>query len=727
MQNIFIEFLPPWIETGLQPAFYDKESGTILQQVSRMYAKMNELISVINKQNTVIEEYIQKFIELKDYVDDYFENLDVQEEINNKLDDMAEHGELAEIISAYLQMKAVLGFDTPTELKGATNLIAGSYAKTYGYKRKGDGVYDLYYVRDVDVSDINDNYNVIILTEDPTLVAIRLPHDGKRIIELKSTDNFQDYFDLECEKEIVFPSGTTTLTECLMVNSDTTVNLNGSTVNFNYARSQIFDYDWDDTLGFVGFRPTDTFTEWNGNHDITIKNGWIRGGCSSFLHSKNVLFESVDFMTQGGRHSIQFAGCRNFIVRYCNFYGVQDQDVTLASECINIDHCSYGGNPIISEHSPMWDGTKSYNVLIESNTFHSTTTEGLAYKSAVGTHGNSLTEDTICQRITIRNNDFRNPEEYAIGLKNYDNFHIYDNTMINQNPSIAPSFIMKRGSLYQGEIHDNVAQGIGIFFNASNPNYAGGSLDISSNVIRSVSEQSDSAGVFMLLNIHNSSITGNTIEYKDHAIHMNTRAYWDSVEDDPDDHTINLIIADNVFEKTTNQTEGKFWNIRMANTDKIKFINNQFIHDGTVASNWQEIRPQGTTTNLVVQNNNTDKPEQFMLATEVNANFSNNNALYQQSSGLSSTSTSGNFNSDIKNFSKIILSIGETTNTQNAILLPYLVNGRKFDSAERTLKWAVVKNDGTLGKATFTYNSTSTNKSWTYEGDIPLRYIWSQD
>lgn len=676
------------------------------------------------------EQVIPAFNGLSEQVtalQEWFDNLDVQEEINNKLDEMAESGQLSAIIAEYLELKGVLAFDTPAEVKTADNLIAGSFAKTYGYKRKGDGAYDSYIVRNVQIGDVEDGYNVISLTENPQLVAIRLQEGEKRVIKLEPTDNIQDYLDLECEKEIIFPEGTTTVTDALLVNSNTTIDLNGSTIIFDFDRSQIFDYDWDDTLGFVGFRPDDTFTEWNGNHDITIKNGKILGGCSSFLHSKNVLFENVDFETSGGRHSIQFAACRDFVVRYCNFYGVRDEDVTFASECINIDHCSYGGNPIIAENSPMWDGTKSYNVLVESNTFYPTDVEGLAYKSAVGTHGSGLTTDTICQRITIRNNEFRGAKEYAIGVKNYDNFHIYDNTMINQDDTLHPSFIMKRGSLYQGEIHNNVTQGIGVFFNSGNPTYAGDSLDISNNVIRSTSEQADTSGVFMLLNIHNSSITNNTIEYKDHAMHMNTRAYFDGVEDDPNDHTIDIFIANNVFQKTTDQTSGKFWNIRLANTDKVKFINNEFIHNGTLATNWQEIRQQGTTTDLRVQGNKTDQPTLFVLADKVNSNFVGNNALYSQSSTISSTSTSGDFEGDIKNFSKIILSVGETTNTQNVLILPYLVNGTKFDAAERTFKWSVVKNDGTIGKVQFAYNSTNTNKSWTYTGDIPLRHIWSQD
>ena len=102
MQNVFIELLPPWIETGLQPAFYDKESGTVLQQTARMYAKVNEVVESVNEQNTTIDEYIDKFNELHDYVYDYFDNLDVQEEINNKLEDMAEDGSLTTLIKGYV-------------------------------------------------------------------------------------------------------------------------------------------------------------------------------------------------------------------------------------------------------------------------------------------------------------------------------------------------------------------------------------------------------------------------------------------------------------------------------------------------------------------------------------------------------------------------------------------------------------------------------------------------
>ena len=134
-----INFLPPWVETNLQPAFYDKESGTVLQQTARMYAKVNQLVRNVNEQNEAIDLYIAKFIELKDYVEDYFANLDVQEEINNKLDDMVEQGTLQEIITDYIQANVAWVFDTVADMQSSTNLVNGSYARTLGYTTKGDG------------------------------------------------------------------------------------------------------------------------------------------------------------------------------------------------------------------------------------------------------------------------------------------------------------------------------------------------------------------------------------------------------------------------------------------------------------------------------------------------------------------------------------------------------------------------------------------------------------
>ena len=184
MENIFVEFLPPWVETGLQPAFYDKESGSVLQQTARMYARVNMLIRMFNKLskntkdeverfeasvNETVDEYIEKFNQLHDYVHDYFDNLDVQEEINNKLDQMAEDGTLSEIINQYLQSNVAWVFDTVAEMTQAPNLQDGSYARTIGYNTKTDNGGCLYYIRSKTPADEPNGSTIIEIGE--TLVA----------------------------------------------------------------------------------------------------------------------------------------------------------------------------------------------------------------------------------------------------------------------------------------------------------------------------------------------------------------------------------------------------------------------------------------------------------------------------------------------------------------------------------------------------------------------------
>lgn len=63
----------------------------------------NEVIPAVNNNGEAVEELQALYVQLKNYVDNYFTNLDVQEEINNKLDEMAESGELEEIIINYFK------------------------------------------------------------------------------------------------------------------------------------------------------------------------------------------------------------------------------------------------------------------------------------------------------------------------------------------------------------------------------------------------------------------------------------------------------------------------------------------------------------------------------------------------------------------------------------------------------------------------------------------------
>ena len=173
MENIFVEFLPPWVETNMQPAFYDKESGTCLQQTARMYDRVNMLVRMFNK---LSKETTESFNTLYNFVHDYFDNLDVQEEINNKLDEMAEDGSLQELINAYINSNATLGFDTLNDMKTNEHLVAGSFCHILGRDSINDGGENFYKVREKDVSDVVDDVKIVALN-DNTLVAELIKKD----------------------------------------------------------------------------------------------------------------------------------------------------------------------------------------------------------------------------------------------------------------------------------------------------------------------------------------------------------------------------------------------------------------------------------------------------------------------------------------------------------------------------------------------------------------------
>lgn len=132
------------------------------------------VIPAVNNNAEALEEVRNLYIELKDYVDTYFDNLDIQSEINTKLDDMAESGELAEVIAQYLQLAGLLVYNTKTDLKGAENLVAGSFTMTFGNLTYNDGLGNYYKIRTLINTDVIDDDELLALTNYPTLVAEKI-------------------------------------------------------------------------------------------------------------------------------------------------------------------------------------------------------------------------------------------------------------------------------------------------------------------------------------------------------------------------------------------------------------------------------------------------------------------------------------------------------------------------------------------------------------------------
>lgn len=78
----------------------DFDAVTNYQLLCKVVEYLNKIIDNNNKQNDNINQLEQNFITLYDYVNNYFSNLDVQEEINKKIDELITTGEFNSFLSA---------------------------------------------------------------------------------------------------------------------------------------------------------------------------------------------------------------------------------------------------------------------------------------------------------------------------------------------------------------------------------------------------------------------------------------------------------------------------------------------------------------------------------------------------------------------------------------------------------------------------------------------------
>lgn len=85
-----------FIATAL-PSVFDNELSTY-ELLSKVVDYLNTVMTNVETAESNVETLYNACVQLHDYVEHYFDNLDVQEEINNKLDDMATSGELLQVL-----------------------------------------------------------------------------------------------------------------------------------------------------------------------------------------------------------------------------------------------------------------------------------------------------------------------------------------------------------------------------------------------------------------------------------------------------------------------------------------------------------------------------------------------------------------------------------------------------------------------------------------------------
>ena len=204
--NNSIKMLSPFVLycQKVIPLAFD-ESMSYYECLCALYSYLKEtVVPAVNNNAEALEEVQKAMVELKDYVDNYFDNLDIQTEINNKLDEMAESGELASIIAQYLEAQFIYGFDTIANMKGAETLASGNICRVLGNTSYGTGDGAFYRVRALEITDNPDDYEIVALTNYPSLVAERIQDYSINQIntELTSLDSRLDV--LEKPKKWIF-------------------------------------------------------------------------------------------------------------------------------------------------------------------------------------------------------------------------------------------------------------------------------------------------------------------------------------------------------------------------------------------------------------------------------------------------------------------------------------------------------------------------------------------
>ena len=190
---------------------------------------------------------------------------------------------------------------------------------------------------------------------------------------------------------ILFSSGKNyKITSTLRLKADTILDLNGATIT-STAKRMLFN-----------FLTTDTFTGYNGNGNITIRNGTLVGGSIAFGHGENIRFENITFLNCLNDHIMEVCACKNYVVEGCRFIGMADSQ-TSVYEYINLDMAIHGAFPHLPDGSAFYDGMKNDGVKV-NNCYFSIGEGAFAYGyNAMGVHGGGGVSDPH-KNITFTNN-----------------------------------------------------------------------------------------------------------------------------------------------------------------------------------------------------------------------------------------------------------------------------------------------------------------------------------
>lgn len=464
-----------------------------------LFCKMIGYMKKMSKQFNDFQAKLDKY-------ENYFNNLNVQDEIDNKLDEMYNDGLFATLVSEFLALQSTYVYDSVADMKLATNLANGCTTKTLGYNNINDGGSGEYIIRTKEESDTADDVFLIDLYDNTLIAELIIKNNMVNVKQSGLTgDSNDDGTDLltilaSSGYDLYFPSGTYTTDSKLVLTCHKLIgeNKNNTIIKFTAELNDNFIYysevnniEFNNICFDCGEANDDVKHAINmfDCNDIKITNCEFENGYGSQTRINdcdNVLIENCYFHnatgTIGGMGNaiychpstnIKIINCRCNYIRenFIYLHGEDENPVqnVLIENCY-IQNTNYNNNDIVS-HAIGING-KCLNVTVINNILVSNG-NGIRCDIRNNVIGDSIyiSNNIIyncvlngieiqANNVTVENNIIHNCLQDGIYIKNSENININNNNVYSNNRYGIWFNLSNHLTVNSNRIYDNASIGL---------------------------------------------------------------------------------------------------------------------------------------------------------------------------------------------------------------------------------------------------------------------------
>lgn len=290
----------------------------------KIHKKLGDVIEQVNANETNIQNFtddmtqkynalVKAWNDTKAWIDSYFDTLDVQEKINNKLEEMLASGQFEDIIFNFFQINLV--FPTVNDMRDNTTIQNGQYLTTLGYYHLNDGGGAQYVVRNTPPQNTpyvvlkNNLYGELIIYNEITPLQLGAYGDGVHddTAALKACINAAKNYNVVLKSS---HGAKYLVSETIVVNS----------INIDFNNSTLLTNDNLDHLLTINSTNPGNYTHLTNTYRNIILEGTNITGSVLYIAANKTLIEGCTINNIGYYGLQLYQGFEN-TVRKCNING----------------------------------------------------------------------------------------------------------------------------------------------------------------------------------------------------------------------------------------------------------------------------------------------------------------------------------------------------------------------------------------------------------------------